>query len=451
MGVYLARLFVNHTLSIEASNRSEQQTTGSDSIDVVQEEVVIEPLREPTEDALAVYSHLSNSSLEEYQTILESFIRDSFPTSDSNETDPTSLINALRSHFVLDHGIHPSIPPHIWQTSKKRDEGDESLELARTSWTELNPYHNVTFANDSASDAWVNSRFSGNSSRVDVSSNDTSSELSGIRKVWNIIERPAILRSDFWRYLVLAVEGGVYADVDVSCLRPIDEWSLDPSWEGNLYVYMIPLECSPLFKSFTVFIYHSSLRPQGWHAPSLIVGIEADVGNREDWHEVGFSLSRIASSVSSHNADCMVPRQWYPRPLQIAQWTMASSRGHPVLIDTLRRISERILAFSPEDDLSLDSTLSVVEVTGPGVWTDAVLQYLLSKHGLRWYDLRALGEDGMRPNVGDEFGDVKVLSVTGFSPGIGQFGAGQTEDRAAMVLHAFRGSWKADEPADKVA
>eukprot|EP00882_Tetradesmus_deserticola_P011747 GHRQ01012429.1.p1 GENE.GHRQ01012429.1~~GHRQ01012429.1.p1 ORF type:complete len:265 (+),score=28.99 GHRQ01012429.1:96-890(+) len=34
-------------------------------------------------------------------------------------------------------------------------------------------------------------------------------------------------RSDLWRVLVLHKMGGVYADMDVQCLKPIDEWNAD--------------------------------------------------------------------------------------------------------------------------------------------------------------------------------------------------------------------------------
>ena len=34
---------------------------------------------------------------------------------------------------------------------------------------------------------------------------------------------PSILRADIWRVLVLYKYGGVYADIDVECLRPLDE------------------------------------------------------------------------------------------------------------------------------------------------------------------------------------------------------------------------------------
>jgi len=55
----------------------------------------------------------------------------------------------------------------------------------------------------------------------------------GVLAAWDRLETPAVLRSDFWRYLVLAVEGGVYADTDVECMKPIEDWGLDIDWEGT--------------------------------------------------------------------------------------------------------------------------------------------------------------------------------------------------------------------------
>ncbi|QRW14891.1 glycosyltransferase family 32 protein [Ceratobasidium sp. AG-Ba] len=79
--------------------------------------------------------------------------------------------------------------------------------------------------------------------------------------------------------------------------------------------------------------------------------------------------------------------------------------------------------------------VSVMEWTGPGVFTDAVVRYLAAKHNLTWPALKGL----RRPL---RIGDMTVLPVTGFSPGVGMFGAGETTDREAMVHHMFAGSWK---------
>jgi len=61
--------------------------------------------------------------------------------------------------------------------------------------------------------------------------------------------------------------------------------------------------------------------------------------------------------------------------------------------------------------------VGILDWTGPGVWTDATVNYLEVKYGVKWTDLRELSAP-MR------VGEVLVLPVTGFSPGIGQFGAG---------------------------
>lgn len=58
----------------------------------------------------------------------------------------------------------------------------------------------------------------------------------------------------------------------------------------------------------------------------------------------------------------------------------------------------------------------MMEWTGPGVWTDAVLRYLRVKYGVKWKDLTRLAKP-LR------IGEVVVLPVTGFSPGVGNFGA----------------------------
>lgn len=42
-------------------------------------------------------------------------------------------------------------------------------------------------------------------------------------------------RSDVLRYLLLLVEGGVYADTDVTCLKPVDQW-IPPKWRDKVRV-----------------------------------------------------------------------------------------------------------------------------------------------------------------------------------------------------------------------
>lgn len=148
--------------------------------------------------------------------------------------------------------------------------------------------------------------------------------------------------------------------------------------------------------------------------PSIIVGVEADVGEREDWQD------------------------WWAKPLQIVQWTIASAPHHPIMLQAVLRIAHQTakavewVKEREENDINDNATvlseprdggpIGVVNWTGPGVFTDAVLAYLQHQYGVHWVDLKGLKKP-LR------IGDVVVLPVTGFSPGVGQFGAGEQEGK----------------------
>ena len=90
-----------------------------------------------------------------------------------------------------------------------------------------------------------------------------------------------VLRADFLRYLLLAIEGGVYSDIDTELLKPIYEW--------------VPDE----FKSRT----------------KLIVGLEADQNP---------------------------PVAGTTYPVQFCQWTLASAAGHPTMWTMVEHILDEV-------------------------------------------------------------------------------------------------------------
>ncbi|KAK4701258.1 hypothetical protein P7C70_g4976, partial [Phenoliferia sp. Uapishka_3] len=360
----------------------------------VPEQAVDTPLTGLGKEADGVYK-LGGLNRLAYKAELESFVKTHFPPKDSDERDPHSLLNAMRAYFPDKahrdpETVLPPIPEKLWQTAATTSDYQNKYD-ATTTFQSVNGDINVTFQDDKTADSWIRSRFA-------VEEEDVSKGAAllptGIVSAWDRLATPAVLRSDFWRYLVLATEGGVYADTDVHCLRPISTWGDDPSWNGK--------------------------RPDGYRPPSIIVGVEADVGNRHDWHS------------------------WWPRPLQFSQWTIASARGHPVLIDSIRRVVEMAL-------LPLPTPLpSVMERTGPGPFTDAVLRYVMIGWNKTWADLRGLGQDGWRwHGEGREggWGDIKILSITGFSPGVGHMGSEEASHPAAMAKHEFAGSWRGQEGA----
>ncbi|KAI9653139.1 MAG: membrane-bound alpha-1,6- mannosyltransferase Initiation-specific [Bathelium mastoideum] len=197
-----------------------------------------------------------------------------------------------------------------------------------------------------------------------------------------------VLKADFFRYLILLARGGIYSDIDTTALKCAVDW--------------VPAEV-----------------PRSTYG--LVIGIEADP-DRPDWHD------------------------WYARRIQFCQWTIQAKPGHPVLREIVAKITEDALAMRRAGRLSAndDPDKTVMEFTGPGVWTDTVFNYFNDDE---YFDLSTgSGNISWEQFTGirqaKKVGDVVVLPITSFSPGIGTMGAGEDDDPMAFVKHAFEGSWK---------
>lgn len=99
--------------------------------------------------------------------------------------------------------------------------------------------------------------------------------------------------------------------------------------------------------------------------PSIVIGVEIDVPS--------------------------VDYEWYwPRPVQICQWTLSGAPFHPIYLDTIKRV---VNATRTVEDSSIDweadgtgmnvtsgervrkeDIVSVLEWTGPPVFSDSVMQ-----------------------------------------------------------------------------
>ncbi|KAH9829135.1 glycosyltransferase family 32 protein [Teratosphaeria destructans] len=174
-----------------------------------------------------------------------------------------------------------------------------------------------------------------------------------VSDAYNALQEP-ILKADFFRYLVLLAQGGIYSDVDTQALRPVVEW--------------VPA------------------RMKSW---GLVVGIEADP-DRPDW------------------------RDWYARRIQFCQWTIVSKPGHPVLVDIVASITEKTLEQSTQGQSN--PQLSVMEFTGPGAWTDSLFHFfetndpVTKMEAASWKPFANLTQPTQHV-------DVVVLPITSFSPG----------------------------------
>ncbi|WWC92083.1 uncharacterized protein L201_007037 [Kwoniella dendrophila CBS 6074] len=309
----------------------------------------------------------------------------------------------------------------IWQTDKYTLSQNKLQSKEIKSWKDGNAQNegwDWDLLTDIDADKYVNKKLSGSRFKV----------------IWDNLPS-GILRSDTLRYLLILLEGGIYSDTDTTLLKSPSEWGKNPKLFHDGIGWLSDSQSERIKKN-------NEDVDDVLGKPSIIVGLEADVGDREDWFD------------------------WWPRPIQIVQWTITAAPFHPIALNALLRIhhatakavewshsvnhSIKVLkdqgryedakALSKVDVLNEPKNggpVGVMAWTGPGIWTDAVLSYLRVKYGLVWTDLKDLREP-LR------VGDVVVLPVTGFSPGVGNFGAQMSSHHQAMVEHAFAGSWKED-------
>ncbi|KAI9184423.1 hypothetical protein H9P43_003476 [Blastocladiella emersonii ATCC 22665] len=191
-----------------------------------------------------------------------------------------------------------------------------------------------------------------------------------------------VMRADWLRLMILAVVGGVYADIDACPLKPVRAWPA-----GTV--------------------------PGGANATAgLVVGVETDT-TRADWAD------------------------WYSRQFQLCSWTVAAAPGHPAVAAMLHATARKVRATFREGGgrWPADITKRIVELTGPAVVTDEVLRYAGTFGDTRFETMHMMNEPRW-------FDDVAILPITAFSPGIGHMGAREIGDPEALVQHLFYGTWK---------
>ncbi|KAI9293142.1 hypothetical protein K502DRAFT_355380 [Neoconidiobolus thromboides FSU 785] len=220
------------------------------------------------------------------------------------------------------------------------------------SWTIKNPGYNFTVYEDNKVD--------------DIVKQHMSKE---IYEAFNSLPLK-ILKADYFRYIQLYLNGGIYTDPDTVCKQSIDLWN-----DNNQGIEMI-------------------------------ISIESYQPDPE------YKCNSVGASA---------------RDVQFSQWTIASSKGHPILLSVINKIKDLNSEMVKKDQWTY---CDIMNWTGPGVWTDAVLEYL-NVNDKREFDITT-------PKL---FKGVYILPLTGFNfgyddPNINYFG---------KVLHQFSGSWKNED------
>lgn len=183
-----------------------------------------------------------------------------------------------------------------------------------------------------------------------------------------------VLKADYFRYIAIYILGGVYSDGDTECLRPIDGWADN----------------------------HKNIR--------FIVGVEAEG-----------SVEKLGIA----------------RPLQLCQWTFASTPQHPILKRVIDKIAQQTKIFSKNK-----ITMQIVfNWTGPGIWTDTVFDYIKETYNIEWTKFSKLKKSKLA-------GDVYVVPPAGFQPMAYSLGSKGRNDKEARIWHYFAGTWKHNMPKE---
>ncbi|KAJ3368003.1 membrane-bound alpha-1,6- mannosyltransferase Initiation-specific [Allomyces arbusculus] len=229
-----------------------------------------------------------------------------------------------------------------------------------------------------------------------------------------------VLRADLFRYLVVATFGGVYADSDACPLKPLDQWLPSVSLRADKGVgsTTATADSSDAADKLSPLIGNEDV--------ALVIGMESDLAT-DDWY------------------------RFFARQLQLCQWTFAGVAGHPILTaivaESVQRLRAKWAAGLGESGWPTITNEDVLDLTGPGVFTDVILAaWRAGKYQAAFEDLHYLSEPR-------RFGDAILLPIVAFSPGQPQPGSnrpgivGDRNSPGALIRHLFLGSWRAEGDA----
>ena len=277
---------------------------------------------------------------------------------------PTSFSSSTSSS--LGH-----FPRKIWQTWKVDPLGFEERDLTRArTWVAKNPGHRYEVLTDQNDIGYVEFHFGPNGlNRPDI-----------VHLYKSISAK--IIKADLLRYMVMYVEGGVYTDIDVEALRPIDRFIPDRYHPADI---------------------------------DMVIGVEIDQPFFHNHHILG------------------------KKSQSFCQWTFMCKPRLPVMLQLIENIMRWLNDVAarqrvPISDVVLDFD-DVIIGTGPSAFTGAILAEMSRRAGrqITWSFFHNMAESKL-------VGGVLVLPVDAFAAGQGHSDSGNHEARAALVRHHYHAS-----------
>ena len=273
-----------------------------------------------------------------------------------------------------------TFPKKIWQTWKTDPLEFETRDSDRArSWTSKNPGHRYEVLTDANSQEYIETHFGPSGlNRMDVVY---------IYKTLNA----TIIKADLLRYLVMYIEGGVYADIDVSAIKPVDDW------------------ITPAFPQKDV---------------GLVISVEID--------EPNFFSHPILG----------------PKSESFCQWTFMAKPRHPVMLRLINNVLKWLEEIAKKQNVGIaEIELNFDEVltgTGPSAFTSAVMAEMYAQTGevQKWDKFHNMTQRGPT-----QVGDILVLTVEAFAAGQGHSNSNNHDHPLALVRHHYHASlWPSRHP-----
>lgn len=224
-----------------------------------------QPLTELGFEADLTYENIGSTDKDAYRIELEQFLHRSFPPSDADESNPNSLLSILHEFLPPPPPssplLHPQrayqrlvllpfqlvvqkvgrlieqasrkpppvpaprpprhIPQKIFQTSWQAGTEPPSDKSPPKSWKDLNQDHEYRYFDNAAAQAFMTERFGVNATSTAARQQGSKAKQLGSQDVkegytvadtYGKMSSVPVMQSDFWRYSVLAAEGGVYSE-----------------------------------------------------------------------------------------------------------------------------------------------------------------------------------------------------------------------------------------------
>ena len=192
-----------------------------------------------------------------------------------------------------------------------------------------------------------------------------------------------IIKADLLRYLILYNEGGVYADIDVEALQPVDKF--------------IP----PHFDKADV---------------DLVISVEIDEPNYANHSILG------------------------PKSQSFCQWTIMSKPRNPAILRIINNVINWLTEIARQQNVHVSEIQltfdDVLNGTGPSAFTTAMLSEMKAQTGRRvieWKTFHNMSEPTL-------IGRILVLTVEAFAAGQGHSNSHDHNDPRALVKHHYHAS-----------